>query len=364
MILHLYVARRFLKMFLIVFGALGAVYMLGGTVENLRRYGGNADMTVISRLTLLGLPAQMYQLLPLTVILATLFLFLAFSRSSEMVVTRAAGRPALVTLLSPLVVVFLLGLGALVVLKPIIAATTQQSDRLMQRISGTAARAVSVSAEGLWLRQGDTTGQTVIHAQRSSPDGLVLQNVSFYGFSPDGLPQSRIIADEARLEPGRWALTNAKVWDLRDLTNPEQAATRTRFYWVPSALTPEMITGGIARPAAIPIWEMPGFIRQLREAGFSTRRYQVWFQSELALPFFLVAMAMIGGALTMRHTRLGQTGMLALMALLFGFGIYFIRNFATILGENGQIPVAIAAWTPPITAMMLALGIILHLEDG
>ncbi len=73
---------------------------------------------------------------------------------------------------------------------------------------------------------------------------------------------------------------------------------------------------------------------------------------------------MIGGALTMRHTRLGQTGMLALMALLFGFGIYFIRNFATILGENGQIPVAIAAWTPPITAMMLALGIILHLEDG
>ncbi|HFQ15946.1 MAG TPA: LptF/LptG family permease, partial [Rhodobacteraceae bacterium] len=94
------------------------------------------------------------------------------------------------------------------------------------------------------------------------------------------------------------------------------------------------------------------------------RRHQIWFQSQLASPLFLVAMLMIAAAFTMRHTRLGQTGLMALIALLFGFGIYFIRNFATILGENGQIPVSVAAWTPPIAGVLLALGIILHLEDG
>lgn len=364
MILHLYVSRRFLVTFAIVFVALSAVYVLGATVEYLRRFGGAADMMQISRLTLLGLPGYMYRLLPLVVILSTLFLFLGFSRSSEMVVTRAAGRPALVTLMAPVLVVFGLGVVALVIVKPIIAATSHQSTKLIQRLNGSDVSTVSVSDEGLWLRQGDANGQTVIHAGRVSPDGLRLTDVSFFGFSSEGVPVQRIKAEVAQLETGRWALTNAKVWDLRDLTNPEHAALVTKRYYVASSLTPERITGGIDDPSVLPIWELPRFIRQLRDAGFSTRRHQVWFQSELAMPFFLMAMAMIGGAFTMRHTRLGHTGLLSLFAVLFGFGIYFIRNFATILGENGQIPVAVAAWTPPITAMMLALGIILHLEDG
>lgn len=49
---------------------------------------------------------------------------------------------------------------------------------------------------------------------------------------------------------------------------------------------------------------------------------------------------------------------------MMGFGVYFIRNFAQILGENGQIPILLAAWAPPIAAILLPLGILLHLEDG
>ncbi len=85
---------------------------------------------------------------------------------------------------------------------------------------------------------------------------------------------------------------------------------------------------------------------------------------ELATPLFLVAMVLIGAGFTMRHTRFGHTGAMVLMALVFGFGIYFIRNFAQILGENGQIPVLVAAWTPPVAAILMSLGILLHLEDG
>lgn len=44
--------------------------------------------------------------------------------------------------------------------------------------------------------------------------------------------------------------------------------------------------------------------------------------------------------------------------------IFFLRNFAQVLGENGQIPILIAAWIPPVAAIMLALGLLLHLEDG
>jgi lipopolysaccharide export system permease protein len=41
-----------------------------------------------------------------------------------------------------------------------------------------------------------------------------------------------------------------------------------------------------------------------------------------------------------------------------------LRNFAQVLGENNEIPIMIAAWSPPLAALFLSLGLLLHLEDG
>jgi lipopolysaccharide export system permease protein len=51
-------------------------------------------------------------------------------------------------------------------------------------------------------------------------------------------------------------------------------------------------------------------------------------------------------------------------AILLAFTIYFIRNFAQILGENGDVPAALAAWAPPLAAAGVAMGILLQREDG
>jgi lipopolysaccharide export system permease protein len=78
----------------------------------------------------------------------------------------------------------------------------------------------------------------------------------------------------------------------------------------------------------------------------------------------LSAMVLIGAGFTMGHTRFGRTGIMVLAAILLGFGVYFIRDFAEVLGESGQLPVALVAWSPPVAAIMLALGVLLHTEDG
>ena len=109
---------------------------------------------------------------------------------------------------------------------------------------------------------------------------------------------------------------------------------------------------------------MNGFIEQLEQAGFSSRRHHVWLQSELARPLFFVAMVLVGSAFTMRHTRFGGTGPAVISALLLGFALYFARSFAEILGENGQLAVPLAAWAVPVAANLLAFGLILHAEDG
>ena len=49
---------------------------------------------------------------------------------------------------------------------------------------------------------------------------------------------------------------------------------------------------------------------------------------------------------------------------MLGFGLYYVRNFAQILGENGQLNPLLAAWVPPVAALLLALGLVLQMEEG
>ena len=223
---------------------------------------------------------------------------------------------------------------------------------------------LAIAIEGLWLRQGSEDGQTVIYAESASSDFSMLYNTTFLSFSPAGDPISRINADVAELADGAWTLQNVKKWDLSSSDNPEATATLQNTLTFPSDLTQDRIADSFGKPEHVSLWNLPSFIAQLEKSGFSAHRYAVWFHMELAKPLFLTALVMIAAGFTMRHSRLGNTGVSVLIAVMLGFGLHYIRNFAQILGENGQIPVMLAAWAPPAASFLLALGLLLHREEG
>lgn len=365
MTLHLYVARRFLFAFLGVFAAMFAMMALLDLVEQIREFDSQAlGFGAVLTLTFLNVPETVYRILPLITILAAITLFVGMARSSELVIARAAGRSALVTLIAPVSVALLLGGAAVAVMNPIVASTSKQYEALADRYSGDDTSVVSVSPEGLWLRQGGASGQTVIRAMRANLDGTTLFTVTFLDFATGGIPNRRIEAATATLAEGRWELEDAKVWALGATGNPEADAVMHGSFSLSTNLTRDQISDSFGTPSAIPIWDLPEQIRRLELSGFSALQYRTWFQMELALPLLLAAMVLVAAGFTMRPARFGHTGLMVVLSLGLGFLLYFIRNFAQILAENGQVPIALAAWGPPAAALLLPLGLLLHLEDG
>ncbi|WP_050930959.1 LPS export ABC transporter permease LptG [Aestuariivita boseongensis] len=365
MILHLYFARRFLFSFFSVMAAFLTILMLVDLIEQVRDFEGlDVSFAQMMQIVLLNAPTAISEILPLIMILATVALFVSLARSSELVVTRAAGRSGLRALLAPIAVALVIGIIAVTMLNPIVAATSAQSERLSELYRTGDTSALSISEEGLWLRQGSSRGQTVIHAERYSAEGGILYNVTFLAYDREGGPVRRIEAGSARLIDGAWSMRAAKVWTLRAGLNPEATAAEHATLQLPSTLTQERIRETLSNPHGISIWDLTGTIAQLEQAGFSTKRHQVWLHSELARPLFLMAMVLVAAAFTMRHTRSGGTGIAVLVAVLLGFGLHFIRNFAQVLGENGQLPILLASWAPPMAALLLAIGLLLHTEDG
>jgi lipopolysaccharide export system permease protein len=107
---------------------------------------------------------------------------------------------------SPVLVAFGIGVLALLILNPIVAATSREYQMTVARYQGAEQRTVSVSAEGLWLRQGTLSEQTVIHAEGTNSDGTHLFDANFFTFDANGLLTDRISADEALLVGGAWEL--------------------------------------------------------------------------------------------------------------------------------------------------------------
>lgn len=366
MTLHFYIARKFVFALLSVALAFLAILLLLDIVDEIRRYDiGSITFGQAFGLSTLNVPGSLYRILPLIVILATLMLYLGLARTSELVITRAAGRSALRSLTAPVMTALVAGLLAVMVFNPIVAATSKRYESLSNSYKSGITSVLSVSREGLWLRQGGEDGQMVIRASQANLDGTTLYDVTFLALVASIGPAYRIEAASAELRQGEWVIKDAKRWIFGHGTqNPERSATEHATLNLPSDLTRERIRDSFGTPSAIPIWDLPAFIDSLERAGFSARQHRVWLHMELALPLTFVAMVMIGAAFTMRHTRFGRTGTLVLSALGLGLALYFLRNFAQILGENGEIPVELAAWSPPVIGILGALGLLLHLEDG
>ena len=366
MILDRYFARRFTQAFLLIGGVFLTLIMLIDLIEQLRKFDSfDVGFGQLVLLMLLNAPQAINEILPLLMILSTVVLFVGLARSSELVVTRAAGRSGIRALAAPVAVALVIGGLAVSTLNPIVAATSDRYQQLADTYRTGGVSALSLSGEGLWLRQGGAGGQSVIHATGyGGGDEVTLFDVTVLTYAPGGGPVRRIAAQSAHLENDDWVLTKAKVWPLKAGQNPETSSAEYDTLRIPTTLTEERIRDSLGRPSGVSVYDLPATIRHLKQAGFSTKRLEVWFQVELARPLFLVAMVLVGAAFTMRHTRFGGTGVSVLAAVLLGFALYFIRNFAQILGENGQIPISFAAWGPPVASILLTLGLLLHAEDG
>ncbi|KUJ80862.1 LPS export ABC transporter permease LptG [Ruegeria marisrubri] len=366
MILDRYFARRFLQSFLVIGGVFLTLILLIDLIEQVRRFE-DYDLSFgrLMHLTLLNAPAAVSEILPLLMILSTIALFIGLARSSELVVTRAIGRSGIRSLAAPVMVALVIGVLAVAMLNPIVAATSEQYDRLADSYRNNGNSALSITKEGLWLRQGNNSGQSVIHAAGTGRGpGFALLDVTILTYDSAGTPVQRIAADSARLGDGVWILKNAKSWPLDTGLNPEANASVHATLEIPTTLTQKRILDTLGRQNTVSVYDLPQLILDLQQAGFSTKHYEVWLNVQLARPLFLVSMVLIGAVFTMRHVRFGGTGIAVLSAVLLGFGIYFIRNFAQILGENGQLPVYLAAWAPPVAAILLSIGLLLHAEDG
>jgi lipopolysaccharide export system permease protein len=355
-----YIARHVLVGIGIAIFGLAMLALMIDTVELLRRAADRADATlgVVLQMALLHLPYLTQKLLPFAVLFGTMFSFQRLTRSQELIAARSVGVSVWQFLLPAILVVAGLGSFVVIAFNPLASAMVARYEQLDQSYFSSHASLATVSGSGIWLRQAEGGNDVVIHARQMTRDPPVLETVVVFFYDKGVHFVRRADAPTARLEPGHWKLLDPVV------VAADGSQTTSEELLIPTDLTAGGIQENFAPPETMSFWELPRFINSLEAVGFSAREHRLYWHDLLALPLLLSAMLVIGTAFSLRLARHGGTGLLVAAGLVAGFAFYILSDLVFAIGLSGQLPVALAAWTPAGIAILLGVATLFYLEDG
>lgn len=359
-VLSRYISRMYVFNFLVLLGGLLAIVYLFDTVELLRRAAKYNDipLALVLKMGLLKLPEVGQMVFPFAVLFSGMFTFWKLARRHELVTVRAAGLSAWQFLAPVLGVAILIGILQISVINPLGAVFIRHFESLEDSYLERGTSLVSLSEQGLWLRQDHEDGQVILHAAKIQMPDWTLDRVIALFFAEDGTFQRRIDADSTLLEPGQWMFRNVVI------NRPGRRSQESDFVALATSLTAKEIEDSFSAPETIPFWSLPSYIEIMESAGFDSTSLRIHLHTLMARPLFFAAMILLAATVSLRPPRLRGTSVLVVAGVLIGFVVFFMTNFLQALGASGQIPVVLAAWFPPAICSLLGLGAILVLEDG
>jgi lipopolysaccharide export system permease protein len=330
-------------------------------IEMLRRagnYSGNVSGLLLAWMTLLRLPSFSELVLPFAVLIGTIGIFLMLSRSSELVVLRAAGISVWQFMLPAMIVAFLLGVGFVLVYNPVAALARAEAERLYAVAFERGESLLKTKNAGAWLREDGTDGPSVIHALEVLNQGIDLKGVTVFQYDHDHGLTERIEAKRAVLKDGRWELNDAWVSAVG------QEPAFYQRYLLSTYLTPTQVRDSLGTVFSISFWDLPNFIQIAEKAGLPATQYRVQYQLLLSRPFLLVTMVLIAATCSLRGFRFGNVQVNAVIGLSAGFAFFVFAEVSRNFAMAGLTSAVAAAWVPVIVAASLALTVLLYKEDG
>ena len=364
--LSLYIVRVFALSVAGMLSALTALVGLFDFIELLRRSVSKPEATfaIICQMGGLRLPWIGMQILPFAVLLGGILAFWRLTRSSELVVARAAGVSAWQFLAAPLLCAVAIGGFATAAVSPVSAVMRARAEAMDNTYLRNGGGPLALTGGQLWLRQADAgltpQGVAILHGRAVNlRDGeLTAQEVSIFRLDGNDHLLERVEASRARLDDGAWQLDDARTILPGHLPSPPR----------PQALVTNMtvtrVQESFAPPDTLSVWALPGFISLLEHAGFSSIRHRLQFQTLLALPLLAGTMVLLAAGFSMRSSRRGGVAQMIGSGVAAGFALFLISKVAEEFGQSGALPTVLAAWAPAASGLMFSVALLLHLEDG
>ncbi|MBA4176757.1 MAG: LPS export ABC transporter permease LptG [Leptothrix sp. (in: Bacteria)] len=307
----------------------------------------------------LELPGHLYELLPIAVLIGTIYSLARLAQSSEFTILRTGGLGPgrALSLLAVLGVLF----GALTfftgdVLAP---ASERQAVLLKARFSG----GIRLGGAGAWLKEKRTTPQGErsfsVNVAGATAAGA-LAGIRIFEFDADGRLVSRTEAREGRVgDDGVWQLSDAQRADWPLARGGGEAgvvvAQHATLAW-PSTLRAAVVAGAVLPVSTMTTAELWRYSVHLSDQEQASQQHQIRFWRKALYPLACLVMVALALPFAYLHARAGSTSFKVFGGIMLGISFVLLNNLSGHIGMlRGWTP-WVAAATPSLLYLALSMA--------
>jgi lipopolysaccharide export system permease protein len=314
-------------------------------------YGAPQALAYVSLL----IPSHLYELLPIAVLIGTIFVMARLAQSSEYTILRTSGLGPWRALRS----LMLLGAGFVVLTFAVGDYVAPMADRNAQVLKARFRGDVlaTTGATGAWLkeRQGDMS--YAVNVSAMSRDGT-LTGARIFEFDAKGFVASQTLASSARMINGAWLLSNAEhqKYDTRAGDKAQVVTTHLPEFRWPTTITSEMVSVALLKPDRMPTIDLFEYIQHLDANGQTAQRYEIQFWRKVFYPLSCLVMVVLALPFAYLHFRQSGVTTYVFGGVLIGISFFLLNNVFGYIGSLGSWMPWLTAAAPGLIYMVLSLG--------
>jgi lipopolysaccharide export system permease protein len=294
----------------------------------------------------LMMPSHIYELMPITVLIGTIFVMARLAQSSEFTILRTSG-------LGPWRALrILLSLGLLFVFFTFAVGdyAAPLADKTAQLLKARFQGQVTVGKTGAWLREKQAYGNYAINVGALASDGT-MKDVRIFEFDNQGHMVSMTQGQTG-------SFGEHEDWQLFTVDRTEFAANNAKdgrvdrvfsdsFRW-PTGVTAEMVAAAVLRPERMGTIDLFQYIQHLSSNNQSAQKYEIQFWKKVFYPLSCLVMVVLALPFAYFHFRSGGIASYVFGGVMAGISFVLLNNVLSDLG-------ALQGWQPWFTAALPGL---------
>ncbi|MDR3299764.1 MAG: LPS export ABC transporter permease LptG [Candidatus Accumulibacter sp.] len=332
-----YLAREVTVGILLVLAAFLALFSFFDMITEVKGVG-NSDLYQLHHavfFVLLRLPGRVYELMPIAVLIGTLYALSSLARHSEITVLRASGMSTKNLLSSLLTVAAAFALVTLLVGEAVAPPAERAAQRL--RLQGRGKAVAQDLHSGLWVKDE----RSFINVLTVLPDTR-LRGIRIYDFDEAAKLRSVTEAEEGvYVPPASWRLTGV----TRVYVEDERASLvkLADLEWH-SALNPDILSVLMVSPEKMSLTHLSAYTRHLTENRQQTQRYDIAMWKKVIYPLAALVMVALALPFGYAHNRVSGVSLKIFSGVMIGVLFHTLNGLFSNLG-------AINSWSPLLSAI-------------
>ncbi len=313
--------------------------------------------------TLLLAPSRLYELLPIAVLIGSIFVMARLAQSSEFTILRTSGMGpwrALKTLLWMGLIFVLLTFALGDYIAP-------QAARAAQLLKSKFTGQISLGQTGAWLKDRQQFSNFAVNVGALDGDGG-MNRVKIYEFNSKGQILSTAEAATGRVEADAWILKSvqrqeffipdstllqtqsfslSKAATAANLARVERSQLLAEWRW-PTGISAEMVSVALLKPERMGTLDLFQYIRHLQTNGQTSQRYEIEFWRKAFYPLSCLVMMVLALPFAYLHFRSGAISGYVFAGVMIGISFFMLNNVFGYIGNLND-------WTPWLTAALPGL---------